>query len=159
MISFNVNAQIQRTFYGLEFNLASKQQVVNKLKKMGKSIVVNKADEVTVYNLELADCKWAKVSFCFKDDKFVAILLQSKKYSLAEKSDAYLKSKSIGSVLNMKYKDYSISDRAGLSLYKDDNTISFFYVDENRVQVNRFVLMYADGNLLSEMLSKMQSEL
>ena len=159
MISFNVNAQIQRTFFGLEIGVASKQQVKSKLKNLGKSICRNKADEMTVNNLELGDNKWAKVSFVFKDDKFVAIVLQSKKYPLAEKSDAYLKSKSIGAVLSSKYKDYNICDKSGLSVYQDEDTLSLFYIDENKAQVKYFILIYADGNLLSEMLSKMKSEL
>lgn len=152
-----INAQIQRTFYGLELGKANKQQVEEKMKELGKQITTKK-DEVKVHNLKLGDYNWKDIQFGFIDDKLVGVVFTSRNYPLSEKNKAEIDGDFIKTMLAYKYKDYKLmEDKSGIVFF--DNSTMVLYGMSNKNQTKSFMLFYGDGLKMMDMFNKMQSDL
>lgn len=156
-LSLSINAQIQRTFYGLELGKANKQQVEEKMKELGKQITTKK-DEIKVHNLKLGDYNWKDIQFGFIDDKLVAVVFTSRNYQLSEKSKAEIEGDFIKTMLTYKYEDYKLmEDKSGIVFFDKSTMVLYGMVNKN--QTKSFMLFYGDGIKMMDMFTKMQSDL
>ena len=157
-LCLSVNAQIQRTFFGLELGNSNKEQVIEKVKSMGKQYTT-KADEVKTHNVKFGEFDWADVQFGFKDDKLIAVCFTSRVYPLSEKSKAETDSELFYLLLKNKYNEYKVMDYDGSAIYFDKATASLILSKKNNRRVEKFMLVYADGIQVMEMMNKMQNDL
>ena len=148
-----VNAQIQRNFFGLEIGSATKQQVEETLKGMGKQYS-SKTNEVNTHDIELEGYDWANVKFGFKGDKLVLLLLTSRTYELKEKFTAESDASTIKSLVQDKYKDYQYLyvNNGKIVAFYDEVTMSAFFETPKTLQ---FGLAYADGNTFKNLLNQL----
>ena len=71
-LSFNVNAQIQREFFGLAIGVATQQQTEEAMKNMGKEILSN-SEGLKVYDVKFNDYNWDEVLFDYREGKLITI--------------------------------------------------------------------------------------
>lgn len=154
-ISLSINAQIQRTFYGLELGVATKTQVTDKLKSLGKQYTT-KVDEIKTHNMKLGGYEWADVGFAFQDGKLLGVVFVSRKYP---KGDGGADALILKGLLEDKYKEYSMLNLNQAVAYKDDETIAFFLISKKYNHTEQFFLIYADGLEAMELIRKSQSDL
>ena len=86
-MSFNVNAQIQREFFGLTIGASTQQQVEDVMKNMGKEIL-SKTEGLKVNDVRFYDYDWDEVLFDFREGKLITVSFISKNNDKT-KSDAY----------------------------------------------------------------------
>ena len=98
-------AQIQRSFFGLELGVSTRQQVEETLREMGKEFTPG-TNRITAHDMEVDDYEWANVRFGFRGDKLVLLLMTSRTYELREKFSAESDAASVRSRMDDKYREY-----------------------------------------------------
>ena len=152
-MSFNVNAQIQREFFGLTIGVATQQQVEDVMKNMGKEIL-SKTEGLKVNDVRFYDYDWAEVLFNFREGKLITVSFISKNNDKT-KSDAY--AEQFKKSLKEQYGKYCKLDMGNIVAYFDTKTMLTIVCQEKDGK-EMFGILYADGGQISDMMKKVKSE-
>ena len=147
-----VEAQIQRSFFGLELGVSTRQQVEKTLRGMGKDFAPE-ANRILAHDIEVDDYEWANVRFGFKEDRLVLLLMTSRTYELKDKFTAESDAASIRSRMEDRYRDYQymFMNNGKIVAFYDEVTMSAFFETPKTLQ---FGLAYADGNSYMNLLNQ-----
>lgn len=145
-------AQIQRSFFGLELGVSTRQQVEETLRGMGKEFATG-ANRITAHDMEVDDYEWANVRFGFRGDKLVLLLMTSRTYELKEKFSAEADAAAVKARMDDKYRDYQylFMNNGKIVAYYDETTMSAFFETPKTLQ---FGLAYADGDSYMSLLQQ-----
>lgn len=145
-------AQIQRSFFGLELGVSTRQQVEETLREMGKEFTPG-ASRIMAHDMEVDDYEWANVRFGFKGDKFVLLLLTSRTYELKEKFTAESDAAQVKAHMDDKYRNYQYQfiNNGKIVGYYDEVTMAAFFETPKTLQ---FGLAYADGDSYMSLLKQ-----
>ena len=150
--SVAAEAQIQRSFFGLELGVSTRQQVEETLRGMGKEFTPG-ASRIMAHDMEVDDYEWANVRFGFKGDKLVLLLLTSRTYELKEKFTAEADAEAMKSRMEDKYRDYQYMfvNNGKIVAFYDETTMAAFFETPKTLQ---FGLAYADGDSYMSLLQQ-----
>ena len=147
-----VEAQIQRSFLGLELGVSTRQQVEETLRGMGKEFTPG-ASRIMAHDMELDDYEWANVRFGFKGDKLVLLLMTSRTYELRDKFTAEADAAQMKSRMEDKYRSYQYQfiNNGKIVGYYDEVTMAAFFETPKTLQ---FGIAYADGDSYMSLLQQ-----
>lgn len=150
MMSFNVNAQIQREFFGLTIGVSTQQQVEETIKSMGKEIH-SKKDGIKILDVRYDDYDWEEVLIDFRAGKMITLSFISKKDD-KEKSDT--DAAKFKKALKEKYGEYCKLEMGEIVAFFDTKTMLTF-VNQKKDGKEMFGILYADGGQIADMMKKM----
>lgn len=149
--SLCINAQIQRTFFGLELGKASKQQVEKKMKEKGYEVRNDFSETLSVYGVTFGDRAWRRVDFEFYDGKFFTISFYRNTKDITGSDNTREFFGSISKIFKEKYPEYIVKDEEHKIIFKDEKTnASLISSDNDDFRAKYVVLVYSDINLVSE---------
>ena len=151
-VAMCVEAQIQRSFFGLELGVSTRQQVEETLRGMGKEFTPG-ASRIMAHDMELDDYEWANVRFGFKGDKFALLILTSRTYELRDKFTAESDAEAVKARMDDKYRNYQYQfiNNGKIVGYYDEVTMAAFFETPKTLQ---FGLAYADGDSYMSLLQQ-----
>ena len=151
-VAMTLEAQIQRSFFGLELGVSTRQQVEETLRGMGKEFTPG-ASRITVHDMEVDDYEWANVRFGFQSDRFVLLLVTSRTYELKEKFTAEAAAEAVKARMDDKYRNhqYLFMNNGKIVGYYDETTMAAFFETPKTLQ---FGLAYADGDSYMSLLQQ-----
>lgn len=117
-ICLNINAQIQRTFFGCSFG-CSKQATIQKMKNLGYNIQNTDdgflAENKIAHNIKFGGYTWSFVEFKFYKNSFYNICFCSSSYTNQSKRMSLINYRELRNKLNKKYSqchkdDWGVAD-------------------------------------------------
>lgn len=147
-----VKAQIQRSFFGLEFGVSTRQQVEETLREMGKEFTPG-TNRITAHDMEVDDYEWANVRFGFRGDKLVLLLMTSRTYELRDKFTAEADAAQVKAHMDDMYRNYQYQfiNNGKIVGYYDEVTMAAFFETPKTLQ---FGIAYADGDSYMNLLKQ-----
>ena len=151
-VAMCVEAQIQRSFFGLELGVSTRQQVEETLRGMGKEFTPG-ASRIMAHDMEVDDYEWANVRFGFKGDKFALLILTSRTYELKDKFTAESDAAQVKAHMDDLYRNYQYQfiNNGKIVGYYDEVTMAAFFETPKTLQ---FGLAYADGDSYMSLLQQ-----
>lgn len=139
----SANAQIQRTFFGLEFGVATKQDVKRMLTSKSLEIDESESDIIITSNMTFGGEKWRNVAFKFYKGKFFSIrlLMESTPINNSSVKESIAR---IVSILKEKYPDYMKDYKGEFPSFFDMRTLLSIEHKTTHYNINIYVLDYSD---------------
>lgn len=156
-ISLSINAQIQRTFFGLELCKATKQDVKEMLQSKGIQSNDYNVDNINIQDVTFGGITWDNILFQFDGDVFYSVVFGKKGFSL-NKENVKKEVKSIEDILREKYSHFLMVDKEEHLIFCDLKTMaSSSFTDVNGI-AKAYGLTYSDMATLSKISQKHKDE-
>ncbi len=159
MVSFNVNAQIQRNFFGLTLGVSTRQQVETKVRSMGTRIRSYDKENIFAKKMKFGGKEWDDVLFQFYNNKLLAVIFSVPVLTWEGKSSIIDDWNSFNSSLKDKYGKFCYIDNENDISYFDGSTLLSLKYKNIDSTLDMFTLFYSDYELSSQKDKSIKDEL
>ena len=156
-LSLCVNAQIQRTFFGMTLGEATKQEVKEMLLDKGVSVEDYDSDNLATKDLKFGGEKWSNVVFKFYNGKFYSVVFGMQLSSANESSIKESISRVI-SILKKKYQEFLMKEEENDVIFFDKKTMAAAAYIDVAAGVKVYGLNYSDFETLSKAAQSIEDE-
>lgn len=158
--SLNLNAQIQRSFYGFSLGKTTKKEVVSYFKSRKMKIWNNDTNRLSVRSLNFGGYKWPVVYFNFYKNKLYLIYFSDAEYFTPRQS-LDTKWKDLEVSLMSKYRNVIVNEENTEEYHKfiDHSQTSLIFKYDYYEGYKGIALMYTDLKLQYEQYLSEKSEL
>ena len=156
-LSLCVNAQIQRTFFGMTLGEATKQEVKEMLLDKGVSVEDYDSDNLTTKDLKFGGVTWSHAVFKFYNGKFCYVVF-GMQLSSENKSSVLDIISRVVSILKKKYPEFLLKDEEDDVIFFDKKTMATMSYLNIGAGAKVYGLSYSDYETLSKSAQSIKDE-